>query len=111
MRKQNEDTISWIGCFYYKPLRTFIAVLGILFLLLAPAASASAATLYVGADLGSSGDGTSWATAYDRLEEAMGAASDGDEIWVQGGTYPQNIISISAINNLSIYGGFSGTET
>ncbi len=74
------------------------------------AGAASAATLYVGADLGSSGDGTSWATAYASIREAVDAAEDGDEIWVQGGTYQPTWIPFSK-HDISVYGGFSGTET
>ncbi|BBO72369.1 hypothetical protein DSCA_62990 [Desulfosarcina alkanivorans] len=112
MRKQNEDTFSWTGIFNFKPSRAFIAVLGILTLLLVLDAPASAATLYVGAGLSSSGDGTSWATAYASLEDALDDAEDGDDIWVQEGIYPlETYLSIYGINNVSIYGGFIGTET
>jgi hypothetical protein len=66
----------------------------------------------VGTGLESSGDGTSWATAYASLEDALDNAADGDEIWMQGGAYPlDTYLNIYDINNVSIYGGFSGTET
>ena len=112
MGRQNKDTIGWIGGFHFIPLKTFIAVLGILSLLLALDTTANAATRYVGAGLSSSGEGTSWATAYASLQDALAAAEDGDEIWVQAGTYPlDTYVSVYNVNNVSIYGGFSGTET
>jgi len=72
---------------------------------------ALADTWYVRADLESSGDGTSWATAYATIMEAVTATGAGDEIWVQGGTYQPTWIYFSGKQNVSIYGGFSGMET
>jgi len=90
----------------------FLKIVLMFFLIATIAGAASAATLYVGAGLESSGDGTSWATAYASLEDALDNAADGDDIWMQGGTYPlDTYLSIYNVNNVSIYGGFSGTET
>ena len=57
--------------------------------------------------MGTSGDGTSWGTAFKTIQEAIDAASANDEIWVKQGTY-----SSSNLNNaVHIYGGFAGGET
>ncbi|WP_298881567.1 T9SS type A sorting domain-containing protein [uncultured Polaribacter sp.] len=70
-------------------------------------------------------DGKSWNSPYKTLELALNQAYDGDEIWVAKGTYtpvtvPSNRNATVAerernfnfnINNLKIFGGFSGTET
>lgn len=46
----------------------------------------SAATWYVKWDV-SSGDGTSWGTAFDTIVEGIDAASDGDTVLVADGIY------------------------
>lgn len=67
-----------------------------------------------------SGDGTSWATAYATIDEALDASQPGDEIWVAAGVYkPTRLINTSVKNSrtfvlkdgVSLYGGFSGTES
>lgn len=87
------------------------------FLLLIPYLSAN--TIYVdsGASLG--GDGTSWATAYKYLQDALHKpAVDGDEIWLAEGTYKPdqdesgNVAPgdrnacFELIAGVTIYGGF-----
>lgn len=77
--------------------------------------------LYVRAAAPGGGNGASWATAYNRLQDAMGIAvrSRGvvAEIWVASGTYKPDggsgdrLRSFRLINGVSIYGGFAGTET
>lgn len=61
-------------------------------------------------------DGASWSSAYRSLSEALAAARGGDEIWVAGGTYkpgdgsdPAATFELQA--NVTLYGGFTGTET
>ncbi len=61
-------------------------------------------------------NGTSWANAYTSLQSALGAARAGDQVWVATGTYKPdpgtNRSSAFAMrNNVSVYGGFAGTET
>ncbi len=46
----------------------------------------AATTRYVDASA-AGGDGSSWAQAYTNLQDAIGASSSGDEIWVAQGTY------------------------
>ena len=65
---------------------------------------------YVDGDVSSSGDGTSWGTAFKTIQEAIDAASAGDEIWVKQGTYVPSS-EITVYKDIYIYGGFAGSET
>lgn len=74
--------------------------------------------LYVNAATAAGGDGSSWATALRSLQDALQVqyCNAIREIWVAKGTYTPtpNTNRDSAFvmkNNLSIYGGFAGTET
>lgn len=89
--------------------------------------AAAAVVIYVNAKAAPGGDGSSWAHAFNNLQDALnlaaskaatGAASE--TIWVANGTYkpsfdtiPGNPNTATFIlpNNLSLYGGFAGTET
>jgi len=80
--------------------------------------SAHASTVYVDASAAGSDSGASWADAYTNLQSALtNTLTAGDEIWVAEGTYlpTTNGIDASATFNVpsdvSLYGGFSGTET
>jgi hypothetical protein len=56
------------------------------------------------------GNGTSWDEAFETIQQAIGAAKAGEEIWVKMGTYP--LLSEVVIDKaVSIYGCFEGTET
>ncbi|MCX7014716.1 MAG: right-handed parallel beta-helix repeat-containing protein [Candidatus Sumerlaeota bacterium] len=52
-------------------------------------------------------DGLSWATAKKTIQEAVDAASGGDQIWVAQGLYNEYVVLKSG---LSLYGGFAKTE-
>ncbi len=77
--------------------------------------------LRVNAAAASGGDGLSWATAFNTLQdgvaEAIRSRGDVQEIWVAGGTYKPDKgtglrqMSFRLQNGLGIYGGFVGTET
>ncbi|WP_208112414.1 MBG domain-containing protein, partial [Pedobacter metabolipauper] len=69
---------------------------------------------------GAGGAGTSWNDALGELDEALkaaktlNAATPGTvkQIWVAKGTYQPALNSaFSLLNNVSVYGGFSGTES
>jgi hypothetical protein len=65
---------------------------------------------YVDGSRPSSGDGSSWGSAYKTIGEAVNAALAGDEIWVKAGTYGIST-QISVAKAIKIYGGFAGGET
>jgi len=70
---------------------------------------------------GGVGDGSSWANANGDLKAVLDAASFGDVIWVQQGTYyPETCInctptdknqSFEINDGVSLYGGFQGSES
>jgi len=67
---------------------------------------------YVDAD-NTSGDGTSWATAFPTVQEALSAASVGDQIWIAEGTYTPGYSRLSTFTPMTfvtMYGGFIGSE-
>ena len=80
----------------------------------------SGTRLYVNKNITVSGDGTSWANAYEELHDALNMAHDCPnitEIWVAEGIYKpttsqtNRIIFFIMKDNLALYGGFDGTET
>jgi len=80
--------------------------------------------IYVNATAANGGDGTSWNTAFNKLQDALSFACDCaniTEIWVAEGTYyPDEGIgqvdddrssTFNLCPGVSLYGGFNGTET
>lgn len=74
--------------------------------------------LYVNANARGNNDGSSWSHAFTNLQSAIAAASclNGTQIWVAKGTYKPTLgtnrdSAFVMKNNVSIYGGFAGTET
>ncbi|UCD84228.1 MAG: chitobiase/beta-hexosaminidase C-terminal domain-containing protein [Deltaproteobacteria bacterium] len=70
---------------------------------------------YVDADATGNNDGTSWADAFTVIQDAVGAASTDNWIWVAEGTYtntPTSTVSVLTMKaGVEIYGGFTGTES
>jgi hypothetical protein len=84
---------------------------------------ASAQVIYVNKNASIGGTGTSWATAYNNLQEAINQATT-EQIWVAKGSYSPSQDSTGQANpvdlrqktffinkNIQIIGGFAGTET
>ena len=74
--------------------------------------SGASARFYVAKDNPAAGDGRSWNTAFASIQDALTHPEvlNGAEIWVQGGHY--NLSGKLIIDKeLSLYGGFSGTES
>ncbi|MFH1498355.1 MAG: cadherin repeat domain-containing protein [Verrucomicrobiota bacterium] len=102
-------------------MRKLISIAAGLFVLCLAALPAMAAIRYVDTDATGNGTGTSWDNAYPELVTALNAAVAGDEIWIAEGTYRPDFDGTSHTGNralrfnlksdISIYGGFSGTET
>ncbi len=65
---------------------------------------------YVDGDMQPGGDGRSWATAFNTIEEALDAALPEDEIWVKEGDYLLEA-TVAIDKTLSLFGGFAGVET
>ena len=71
-----------------------------------------AQTVYVNGGNPTPGDGTSWATAYTDLNEALLGAPAGAEVWIAAGTYvTPDTASFFIDKELTVLGGFAGTET
>jgi predicted outer membrane repeat protein len=71
---------------------------------------------YVKQSATGNGDGSSWVNAHTDLQAALTAASPDEEIWVAAGTYKptsttDRSISFNLKNAVSLFGGFTGTET
>ncbi len=78
-------------------------------------ATLSGATIHVDGSL-TGGDGTTWATAFGDLQDALAVATSGDEVWVKNGTYlptssSDRNIYFQVPSGVKLYGGFVGTET
>lgn len=70
------------------------------------------AQVFVDADAAGTGDGTSWADAYTNLNDALLAATAGSEVWIADGTYTTpDTVSFFIDKELTVLGGFNGTET
>ena len=93
-------------------MKYFMGFLAIFFVL---CANAAGGVWYVDKDnVSGAEDGASWATAYTSIQPAVEAASrfTYSEVWVAGGNYTaatNPVLTMKA--NVSLYGGFTGTET
>lgn len=82
--------------------------------------AADAKTIYVNAANATSGNGTTWATSYTFLQDALGVAVPGDVVYLAKGTYyPDDGANYFfgdreqyfILNQVNLYGGFVGNET
>ncbi len=62
---------------------------------------------HVDAEVVSSGDGTSWATAFKTIAEAIEVAAAGEDVWVKNGTYLLDE-ALEIDKAVIIYGSFTG---
>ncbi len=78
--------------------------------------TSASAQIYVNADAAPGGDGSSWATAFNDLQTALGAADPSTQLWIASGLYlpaaPGNTSASFELNaQIELYGGFVGNET
>jgi len=80
-------------------------------------AAASPGVWYVNQQATGANDGTSWQDAFLDLQDALGVASAGDEVWVAVGVYKPDrgtgdrMARFHLVDGAAIYGGFGGSET
>jgi hypothetical protein len=89
--------------------------------LLGMTVAVSGQIVYVDAEAIGANDGSSWADAYNFLQDALAVAVGGDEIWVAEGIYKPDqgfgitpsdrMATFQLKNGVAIYGGFVGGET
>ena len=84
-------------------------------LLLVCSAVSAQTVIYVDADAAGANNGSNWTDAYTDLQDALGAAAEGDEMWVAEGMYKptsgsDRTISFDLVSGVALYGGFNGTE-
>ncbi len=85
------------------------------------ASSALGAVRFVDASAVGANNGTSWANAFTKLQDALAVAVSGDELWVARGVYHPDegtaqtdgdrSATFQLKNGVAIYGGFAGGET
>lgn len=91
--------------------RKYAALFGAM---MALGATASAQDLFVNADAADGGNGLTWDTAFNDLQDAIDAAMPGMEIWVAEGTYVAGAArgdSFVIDKMITILGGFEAGET
>jgi hypothetical protein len=80
----------------------------VLAVILLAVTTAEAKIVYV-AQSGNNSTGLSWAAAFQTCQPAIDAATDGDEIWIEEGTYYLKT-RITVNKQVKIFGGFAGDE-
>lgn len=71
----------------------------------------SGVVIHVDVDAPDGGDGSSWATAYNDLNDALDAAQDGDRLWIAEGVYLHRTSgAFNITRNIVLRGGFEGNE-
>ena len=97
---------------------TTVAIL-LSFVLLCFSGTVQAQIIYVDADVGSAGNGSSWTDAYNHLQDALTAAVIGDEIRVAQGIYKPDqgdaitlgdrMATFQLISGVGVNGGYAGS--
>jgi hypothetical protein len=75
--------------------------------------SLSAQVIHVNAAAPANGNGQSWATAFQDLQQALAVASPGAAIWIAEGTYLPGAAQTSSFvipSGVKLHGGFLGNE-
>jgi predicted outer membrane repeat protein len=82
-------------------------------LLVVIASTVQAGVIFVDVSATGANDGTTWPDAFVDLDDALSAASAGDEIWIADGTYypPSQSVAFLVPGAVKLYGGFAGGET
>ncbi|MCP4260916.1 MAG: hypothetical protein GY774_25910 [Planctomycetes bacterium] len=95
-------------------------VISVFLVMLCVTKPADGGIIYVDADAGGVNNGSSWADAYNFLQDALIVAEAGDEIWVAQGIYKPNeglmaipdfdwrTATFQLVNGASIRGGYAG---
>lgn len=95
-------------------LRSFILSLSLV-------TSVASSVIYVNQEATVGGDGQSWGSAFDNIQDALEVSVSGMDIWIaQGVYYPDEgnlqvnddiFASFILVDGVSLYGGFNATET
>jgi len=100
----------------YPPARSYSLAATLVAGLFLATAVAAQPVIYVDADATGNDDGSSWANAFEELDEALEAAGSSAQIWVAEGVYyPTDDLdrteTFALKNGVLVLGGFVGTET
>lgn len=91
-------------------LHLFFAVL----FLMSASCGGGAAVHYVQPEAKPGGDGSSWLSAFSHPQDALDAASPGDQVWIAKGSYglrePEDRAVLVLKSGVSVFGGFKGSE-
>jgi hypothetical protein len=97
-------------------------ILRVYFMTLMLCMSASAEIFYVNSNATAGGDGSSWETAFNYLQDALDSTNSetGDQVWIAKGTYypddgnnvteGDRLATFFVKDGVQLYGGFSGVE-